>query len=412
MRNRLVAAFVGLTLAVIALYGVPRAIWLSDAVRSESRSSVGRTADYVRATVEAVLSDGEPVTDEVLGRVLDEGERAEYVSAAGRVQVFPPTGVADPDDPSATRALVGGGSVTVTLDAAVVDAQVRDAVTPLLLIGIALVPVAALAGLVWARRLSRPFAELAAAAERMGTGRLEIELPHYRIPEAEAIARSLASSAAQLDAMIRREREVAVHASHQLRTPITALRLTLEDLALWPETTPEVADELNRIIVEVDRFSEAVTALLEDSRQGRMQGAEELDLSEVVQDAVVRWTPVVEAVGLRMVAAPLPAVPARLSRVAVTQVVDLVLQHACEVAADTISVRLADRGSHVALDVAFAPRRQELRGAPAEVARMEATDVAASLGGRLSVEDDPERCSLVLMLPAADAGRTLGDKAG
>jgi signal transduction histidine kinase len=220
------------------------------------------------------------------------------------------------------------------------------------------------------------------------------------------------SSAAQLDAMIRREREVAVHASHQLRTPITALRLTLEDLALWPETTPEVADELNRIIVEVDRFSEAVTALLEDSREGRMQGAEELDLSEVVRDAVVRWTPVVEAVGLRMVAAPLPVVPARLPRVAVIQAVDLVLQHACEVAADTISVRLADRGSHLALDVAFAPRRQELQGAPAEVARMEATEVAASLGGRLSVEDDPERCSLVLMLPAADAGRMLGDRAG
>jgi signal transduction histidine kinase len=408
MRDRLVAAFVALTLAVIALYGVPRAFFLSDRVHSDSQALVDRTAGYVAATVEAVLLDGEAVTDEVLARGLEPGERVEYTSADGDVRAVPAGSALDPDDTVATRSVAGGGSVTVSLAADVVGDEVRSALTPLLVLGVALVPIAALAGIVGARRLSAPFSELAAVAQRMGTGQLDIELPHYRIPEAEAIGRSLASSAAELDSMIRREREVAAHASHQLRTPITALRLTLEDLALWPETTPEVAEELHRIIAEVDRFSEAVSSLLEETREGRMQAAEELDLGAVVDEAVVRWTPVVEAVGLRMDAEPAPGVAVRLPRVAVTQAVDLVLQHACEVAADTITVCLSDRGSHASLAVSFAPRREELRGAPAEVAWVEAGEVAASLGGRLSIEDATAECRLVLVLPPADAGRTLG----
>jgi hypothetical protein len=109
-----------------------------------------------------------------------------------------------------------------------------------------------------------------------------------------------------------------------------------------------------------------------------------------------------------MDAEPAPGVAVRLPRVAVTQAVDLVLQHACEVAADTITVCLSDRGSHASLAVSFAPRREELRGAPAEVAWVEAGEVAASLGGRLSIEDATAECRLVLVLPPADAGRTLG----
>jgi signal transduction histidine kinase len=412
MRNRLVAAFVGLTLAVIALYGVPRAFFVVDRVQSDTQARVDRAAGYVAATVEAALADGGEVNDELLARGVEDGERVEYTSADGEVLAVPAGSVADPQDPRATRPLAAGGSVTLTLDGAVAGEEVRSALTPLTLIGIALVPVAALVGLVAARRLSKPFTELADVAQRMGTGQLAIEVPHYRIPEAEAIGRALAGSAAELDAMIRREREVAVHASHQLRTPITALRLTLEDLALWPETTPEVADELNRIVVEVDRFSDAVSALLEESREGRMQAAEELDLGAVVAEAVERWTPVVKAVGLRLAAEPTVGVAVRMPPLAVARAVDLVLQHACEVAADTVEVRLADRGSHVALEVAFAPRREELRGAPAEVARAEAAEVAESLGGRLSIEEELHGSRMVLMLPAADAGRTLGKTAG
>jgi len=52
-------------------------------------------------------------------------------------------------------------------------------------------------------------------------------------------------------------------ASHELRTPITALRLSLEDLTLWDSTPPAVRAELQRALREIDRLSTAVTRVLE-----------------------------------------------------------------------------------------------------------------------------------------------------
>jgi signal transduction histidine kinase len=276
-----------------------------------------------------------------------------------------------------------------------------------LLLGLLLVPIAGLAGLLLARRLSLPFSELAGVAEGMGAGRLAVDVPHYRIPEAEAIGRSLALSAARLQTMLGRERQVAVHASHQLRTPITALRLTLEDLALWPETSPEVADELHRIMSEVDRLSDAVATLLEETQGGRMHAAEALDLGALVAETAERWTPVVEAVGLRLDVGSAPRVQVVLPRAGVCQALDLVLQHACEVAADTVTLQVIDRATHVAVDVAFPPRRAGVQDPAADVARREAAEAAAALGGRLIVDSGGPLTELALLLPAAGASGTL-----
>lgn len=56
----------------------------------------------------------------------------------------------------------------------------------------------------------------------------------------------------------------AASASHELRTPITALRLSLEDLTLWDATPPAVRAELESALREVERLSTAVTRVLEE----------------------------------------------------------------------------------------------------------------------------------------------------
>ena len=106
-----------------------------------------------------------------------------------------------------------------------------------------LVLLAAVTGFLLAKRLARPFGELADAADHLGQARFDVALPHYSIPEAEAIGAALRRASTQLDSLVEREREFAANVSHQLRTPVTALRLTLEDLSMWPETPPTVAAE-------------------------------------------------------------------------------------------------------------------------------------------------------------------------
>ncbi|MGA9715224.1 MAG: histidine kinase dimerization/phospho-acceptor domain-containing protein, partial [Aeromicrobium sp.] len=83
-----------------------------------------------------------------------------------------------------------------------------------------------------------------------------------------------AQISAAYEVLIRRDRAFTVAASHELRTPITALRLSLEDLTLWQTTPPEVSDELNRAITELDRLSAAVTQLLEQHRDDQRAGGD------------------------------------------------------------------------------------------------------------------------------------------
>jgi signal transduction histidine kinase len=267
MRRRLIFTFVALVVTVVLLYGVPRAFILSQSVRDNEEELVARGADTSAALVQDALRDGEDVTPAQLEPVLRGGERVEFRGADGTGFVVPAGTSRGEDDLVATRTLDGGATLTYSLARSAVDEQVVQAVTPLVLLGLGLIPIGVLAGALLARRLSRPFSELAAAARTMGTGDLGADVPHYDVPEAEEIATALRESSRRLAMMLERERDVAVNASHELRTPITALRLALEDLSMWPETSPDVTAELSRLVGEVDRLADAVTTMLDARRR-------------------------------------------------------------------------------------------------------------------------------------------------
>ncbi|MFW5473773.1 histidine kinase dimerization/phospho-acceptor domain-containing protein [Knoellia sp. CPCC 206450] len=271
MRDRLVAILVGLTVAVVALYGIPRAYFVADLVHDSESRSVERSADLISRLLAERQNSTVPgaVTESALEPLLDPDEAIEYVSPSGETTVAGDIERTGADDISATRSIAGGGRLTVWRSGAVVADRVSDALLPLVILGAGLLLAAAVVGAWLARRLSRPFAELAAVAEDIGQGRFDVEVPHYSVPEAEAIGDALRRGAAQLDALLQRERDLAVNASHELRTPIAALRLELEDLSMWPQTPPEVAEELRRYIPELKRLSAAVTQYLDTAREQR-----------------------------------------------------------------------------------------------------------------------------------------------
>ena len=270
MRERLIALFVGLTVAVLALSGIPRAYAVADLVHASELSKAERSADLIAVVIEERGAAGGAVTEASLEPLLHSAESIEYVAPAGTVTR---AGTAaqrpSPDDISVNRQIPGGGRLTLWRSGDVVEDGVSDAVLPMVLLALALLIAAALVGSVLARRLSRPFAELATVADDIGQGRFDVEVPHYAIPEAEAIGDALRRGASRLDELVERERSLAVNASHELRTPIAALRLELEDLAMWPQTPPEVADELRGYIPELKRLSAAVTQYLDTARDQR-----------------------------------------------------------------------------------------------------------------------------------------------
>ncbi len=93
-----------------------------------------------------------------------------------------------------------------------------------------------------AARLAAPIAELAARAQQLGSGRLSQPPTRTGVGELDTLAEALELSARRLEELITREREFSSNASHQLRTPLAGLRVSLERGDL--ETASAEADRL------------------------------------------------------------------------------------------------------------------------------------------------------------------------
>lgn len=412
MRERLVVALVGMTVAMIVMYGLPRAYVLADMVYEQETTKVERSASLM-AVLFAERRDGpRPVDEEFLRSLLVAGTTIEYVDDDGNsIRVTNPGTDYNDDDVVERRDLVGGGTVTLTRSSELINDRISAALLPLITIGLLLILFAASVGYFLARRLSRPFDELAVSAEHLAQARFDLDIPTYKIPEAEAIGVALGQAATQLDELLRREREFAANASHQLRTPITALRLTLEDLTMWPETPANVAAELNANIGELDRLSVAINELLALSRGNRVGDVVDVDLNDLITTAVNRWTPHFENAGRTLVRDTAEPVPTCIAPGPFVQILDVLIENACAHGEGQVTVGARRRDKY--LDVVVADEGEATidnevfqRGTRSDdssghgIGLTIAAQLATALGGRLTVAESATT-AFVLVLPAS-----------
>jgi signal transduction histidine kinase len=402
MRDRLLVAFVTLTLAVVAVLLVERGYATSAMVQDSEHRQLARSAEVVAAVL-----GGSPgrVTPAGLGRVLDEGERAVYVDPAGaRVEAVGEgvsDGAAAEADLTVTRSVEGGGTLTLTRPGAAVDERVADALLPLVLLALGLVGVAAVTAVWLARRLVRPFADLAEAAGRIGRGDYDVEIPRSTVPEADAVARALRATTSDLRNRERREREFAAHASHDLRTPLTATRLELEDLALAPDTPPEVVARVSDALGQLDRLSTVVAEMLDATRESRVGASVDIDLAALVRDTASRWRGL--APGRRIVADCDQVAAVRMPVGSLVQVMDVLIGNAVTHGEGTVAVsvfetpayvevKVTDEGAHErAVEGAKNPLASGLGGLAT------ATGIVEALGGQLRLTEDPSSTFSVVL---------------
>jgi signal transduction histidine kinase len=294
--------------------------------------------------------------------------------------------------------------VTVTEAGSVQSDLVAGALLPLVLLALGLAVVAAVIGWLLARRLALPFRRLAEDATRIGDGHFDIDVHHSSIREAEDLGNALRLAAGQLDSLVKRERELTVIASHELRTPLTALRLSLEDLTLWPQTPPDVAEELQRSLTEVDRLSGVVTTLLERGDERHLGSTSDVDLNELASDAVDRWKDQVTSRGRRIELSLSDPAPARVVRAPLDQVLDVLIDNALNHGAGTITVAFARAGGRLQFSVGDeGPRALDtgvVHESPAGVGASitDAATRAEAVGGFLAVADVPTT-RMLLALP-------------
>jgi signal transduction histidine kinase len=403
MRRRLVLAFVALTVFVVTLYGVPRALLRVEQVHDREQEQTDQSAQLLAALVESGQETGQPVTSQELEGLLRPGERVEYTTPDGTV-VAAGDPAAREAGVQATEEIEGGGSLTLDYSQAAIDERVRGAVLPLLLIGLLLVALAWIAALILARRLARPFQDLAGHAHQLGSGRFDLDVPHYEVPEAEEVGQALLTSARSLDALVRRERDLAVNASHELRTPLTAVRLHLEDLRMWATTSPETSAELAVVLAELTRLDNAVAAFLEKDRLSRASAAEVVDVGPVLAEVADRWRPILNRRGRELEVSATGQLGAQLSPAALTDVLDALFGHTLEHGQGAVVLAARRTSDYLEVRVGDESRRTQGTellhdtGAPAGSSLPRAAGLVASFGGHLTVETGP-RTAFVLKLP-------------
>jgi signal transduction histidine kinase len=155
--------------------------------------------------------------------------------------------------------------------------------------------VATALGTILARSLTRPLDGIEAAVAAVGAGQLSERAPIARGPsELKALGETVNEMADRLEELVHTQRAFLADASHQLRTPLTALRLRLENLEETLETHQR--PDLTAALAEADRLSRIVDGLLSLARAegGVRPPREAVDVGATLRDRAEAWTALAE----------------------------------------------------------------------------------------------------------------------
>jgi signal transduction histidine kinase len=171
----------------------------------------------------------------------------------------------------------------------------------IVLAGVALAA-AVLVAIYLARWVSRPLARLDTAAGKIADGDLTVRAsPGNGPPELRRMAATFNMMAGRLEALVHGHRAMLADASHQLRTPLTALRLRLDLLAT--DASPATAAELAGAQEEIARLSRLVDGLLATARAEAMtEQLETIDVLEAITERVAAWQPVADGHDVKLIA--------------------------------------------------------------------------------------------------------------
>jgi signal transduction histidine kinase len=200
--------------------------------------------------------------------------------------------------------------------------------------------------------LVRPLERLAASARRLGEGDFSERAPRAGLPEPDGIADALDVTADRLGRAVTRSRAFAADASHQLRTPVTALRLQLESAAVGLAPDSEERDAVEAALTEVDRLVGTIDELVALTQLDTV--AEEVDVAALVASRFDVWERRATARGrvLAVVTADVPA--ARVRPAAILQATDVLVDNALRHGRGRVEVHVlppAGDGTEVALRV-------------------------------------------------------------
>ena len=368
MQRRLLISMLAVAVVAVLALGIPLAFVLGRLQVDNANQQLQHDAELIGNSLQIrykqLTPESLPVPVAQLARDPDRFVKVWETTASGSTLAPVRTGLAPPKH-SSRSATFSTPNFKVLVEADDADLS-GNLVEELLLVGaVALlaVGVAVVLGLLYARRLTRPLQELAGAADRLGSGDSSPLGRRYGIQELDRVAEGLDGSAQRINDLLSAERDFAVDASHQLRTPLTALSMRLEEIMAAADFPDIVREEGAAALAQTERLADVVGQLLGRARRTTAGSPTVASVDEIVGQQVVEWDPAFRRVNRRLAVAGEKGLFAFATPGGASQVIATLLDNALVHGAGTVTIRTSRTRRSVVVEV-----RDEGTGVPAELA--------------------------------------------
>ncbi|MEU9185228.1 ATP-binding protein [Streptomyces sp. NPDC048484] len=359
MRRRLINSTLAVVLVVIAVFGVSLVIVETRTISNSAQERVDSEAVRLVSIVDSRILGKEQINAAVLKDQVT-GDRFARIKIPGRDTInigTEPTG----DVITSTRKGEEGETVIVEEARSAVTREVGRTLLIIAAVALLAVIAAVLLAVRQANRLTSPLTDLAETAERLGSGDPRPRHKRYGVPELDRVADVLDSSAERIARMLTAERRLAADASHQLRTPLTALSMRLEEITLTDDLST-VKEEAAIALGQVERLTDVVERLLTNARDPRTGSAVTFDLDEVIKQQLAEWRPAYRNAGRAIVSSGKHHLQAVGTPGAVAQVLAALIENSLMHGGGTVALRTRVTGNQAVIEVT-----DEGSGVPADL---------------------------------------------
>ena len=428
MRARVLGAILSVSALAVLLFGIPLAVVVDQVVGEDAALRVERAAVLASRVVPADFASGDdpvelPEDRDGIGIGLYDRDGT-LITGSGPRQADAATQESLLNRVVAVEALgFRVVAVPVTADERVVGviraqqptsasaARTRTLTLLIAALAVLVLTIGAGVGFVLANRLARPVRRLRDAAVDLGHGDFTISVRASGIPELDQAAVALTATGRRLEDLVARERSFSTDASHQLRTPLTGLRASIETELAFPR--PDRRSVLTEALIDLDRLERTVGEILAHSRSAAATTTV-LPMRELLGEAESVWRDRFAAEGRDLTVAgpdelPLILGSAGIVRQALDVLVDNALHHgegdvaiSVEVTSESLTLSVSDQGA------GFDPVGSQRRAGHGLGLAL-AQRLVESLSGRLVIRRSGPRPQVALVLPIAGRDLESGD---